>query len=116
MALGCPEFGGGKAECGKLKIEIGILESAVSGLPDGMGILKSWGDALTGLRNVWGGLPRASLADSLCPGLTSGCAFGAKKGLVPTRCGRGLRSEVKGQKKGRDHGVISFWKILEVKC
>ena len=56
----------------------GIPESAAFGLPDGLGILKSWGDALTGLRNVWGGLPRASLADSLCPGLTSGCAFGAK--------------------------------------
>ena len=43
------------------------------------------GYAHTGLRNVLGGLPRAPLADSLCPGLTSGCAFGARKGLVRTR-------------------------------
>ena len=38
------------------------------------------GSAPTGLINAQGGLPRAPLADSLCPELTSGCAFGAKKG------------------------------------
>ena len=41
-------------------------------------MFTSEGYAHTGLRNVLGGLPRAALADSLCPGLTSGCAFGAK--------------------------------------
>ena len=45
--------------------------------------------AHTGLRIVWCGLPRAPLADSLCPGLTSGCAFGARKEAMPTLCGRG---------------------------
>ena len=43
------------------------------------------GYAHTGLRNVLGGLPRAPLADSLCPGLTSGCTFGARKGSIAMR-------------------------------
>ena len=91
MSRDCPELSrqteGEKETKGEPRKQvggIGIPESAVCGLPDGMGILKGWGDALTGLRNLWGGLPRASLADSLCPGLTSGCAFGARKGSVPT--------------------------------
>ena len=79
-ARSCPELSrrteGGKETMGEPRKhiggrKIGIPESAAFGPPDGMGILKSWGDALTGLRNVLGGLPRASLADSLCPGLTS---------------------------------------------
>ena len=47
------------------------------------------GYAHTGLRNVLGGLPRAPLADSLCPGLMSGCAFGARMGLVRIRGSKG---------------------------
>ena len=109
------------------------------------------GRALTGLRNILGGLPRAPLADSLCLGLTSGCAFGAKPGSVSTRgsmgrtgwgfgpgcrsqvmavypgatlaeqgsgnagdgrCGRGQRSEEKGQ----NQSAVSFRKMLEGKC
>ena len=94
----------------------------------------SRGYAHTGLRNGWGGIPRAPLADSpACagPGLTSGCTFGAKKRAVPSkyrggefvgfsvrdargtgrRCGSGRRAEDKGQEKG----AVSFWKILEMK-
>ena len=64
--------------------------------------------AHTGLRNVCGGLPRAPLADSLCPGLTSGCAFGAKKGAVPTRGSKGRnRWDSPGMPQPRDGGLPS---------
>ena len=74
--------------------------------------------AHTGLGNVLGGLPRAPLADSLCPGLTSGCAFGAKKGSVPMRgsrertrwgFGSGCRSQVMA---GMDAMPESRWDFV----
>ena len=53
-----------------------------------------------------GGVPRAPLADSLCPGLTSGCAFGAKKGAVPTRGSKGRnRWDSPGMPQPRDGGL-----------
>ena len=59
-------------------------------------MFTSEGYAHAGLRNVLGGLPRAPLVDSLCPGLTSGCAFGARKGSCPTRGSMGRTSSFIG--------------------
>ena len=72
MLRDCPDFQWGKAE-------------EASEFREVLGMATSGGCALIGLKTVPGGLPRAPLAGSLCPGLTSGCAFGARNGSVSKR-------------------------------
>ena len=105
------------------KSDDGRLEFPKQRLP---GFQMGWGLSRIGVALLQGsepcraGLPRVPLVDSLCPGLTSGCAFGAKQGSVSTRgsmrktrwgFGPGCRSQVMAVYPGRG---LSRNKTIEI--